>query len=375
VKILQIITRSELRGAEVFAAGLSEQLAARGHQVCLAAVYGAPSPESLAAEGVERVELEGKAKGRLEPRAMLRQARLWRRFRPDVVQANGFHALKYAVVAKRLGRHDAPLIYRNISVASGWIRGRLRRQWGRWLAKSVALVASVSDASRSDFVETYGIDPSRAFTIHRGIERPEHEQREEARRSICDLIRVNRSTPLLFHIGGFTEEKNHAGLLAAFGRIRHSFPEARLVLFGDGPLRREFECAVRISGLSSQVHCLGVRSDARDLLAGADVLLLPSRIEGIPGVVLEAAARKIPSVCTDVGAVREAVQHRVSGLLVPADDMPALAQATCELLQDVGRRREFGEAAFRYVKEHHDMQRCVDRFEGVYRDAVRENGG
>ena len=374
MKILQVITRSELRGAEVFAAALSEHLAQRGHDVCLAALYSVPSPASLATKDVQRVEFDGKVKGRIEPRTWLRLLWLLRRLRPDVVQVNGFHALKYIALAKRTGCFRGALVYRNISIASGWVRGGVHRRWGRWLVRPVSYVASVSDASRADFIETYGVDPSRAITVRRGITASNGTPRAAARRRVCKLVGVESNAPLLFHIGGFTEEKNHGGLLAAFREAHAHFPQTHLVLCGDGPLRLDFERQVQTAGLADFVHCLGNRPDARELLAGADLLLLPSRIEGIPGVVLEAAVCKVPSICTEVGAVREAVENGKSGLLVPADDMAAFANAICELVADANRRRSLGDEAFRYVREHHGMQNAVDRFEDVYRKAIDGSG-
>ena len=374
MRILQIITRSELRGAEVFAAQLSEQLALRGHEVCLAALYRAESPSLLTACQVERVEFQGRVKGRVELAPWFRQLRLFRRFQPDIVQANGFHALKYAALAKRFGWLRAPLVYRNISIASGWIRNGYRKRWGRWLAGGLSRVASVSEAARTDFVETYQLDPKCAFTIRRGISIPKDARRDEARDRICSLIGADGTAPLLFHIGGFTEEKNHLGLLESFAIVHRSFPDARLVLLGDGPLRNECEQRVRKWGLSGVVHSLGVRADARDLLSGADMLLLSSRIEGIPGVVLEAAARGVPTVCTDVGSVGEAIADGSSGILVPFGDKEAFANATCELLANENRRRRLGEVALCHVREHYAMIGAIDRFEELYESTLCDGG-
>ena len=376
MRILQLVTRNELRGAEVFAGQLSDALVGRGHSVVLAALYRRLDPETatLELQRTRAVELDSRKKGRIELRTLLRLHRLVREFRPDLVQANGFHSLKYASILKRLTRVRWPIVYRNISIASVWIRRGVQMHWGRWLARSIAYVASVGDASAADFADTYGVEGARTITIHRGIEIPHQLDPPRMRSRIRELIAVKSHAPLLVHIGAYTEEKNHSGLLDAFQVVHESHPTARLVLFGDGPLRTDFERRVQAVGLVSNVHCLGNRTDARDLLAGADILLLPSHIEGIPGVVLEAAARRIPSVCTDVGAVHEAVQNGVSGILVQPDDMAEMARATCELLNDNDRRRSLGEAAYRHVQSHHDMQRTVTRFEELYRTAIDEEG-
>jgi len=372
VKILQIITRSERRGAEISAAELSEQLARRGHEVRLVSLY-APSSDTcrlLRTEGVGRVELNAKASGRIEPAAMARLWRLIREMGPDVVQANGFHALKYASLLKHSRLTSWPLVYRNISIASRWITRRLQRMWGTWLMRSVDCVLSVSDAGAADICKTYNVPKSRALTIPQGIEIPAVQYRDQARRTLADLIGVDASDPLLFHLGSFTPEKNHEGLLTAFRRVCKRHPRAQLVLCGDGPLRPHIEQRIGTLDLHGRVHTLGNRADARNLLAGGDLLLLSSHIEGIPGVILEAAACGVPAVSTNVGAVAETVEHDTSGKLVPAGDMHALADAVCELLADPERRKQMGAAARDHVIRHHEMNSTIDEFERIYRKLV-----
>jgi glycosyltransferase involved in cell wall biosynthesis len=369
VKILQLVTRNELRGAEMFAALLSNRLAQHGHEVCFAALYTCPydTPRLPLNSEVNGVELGGRVKGRIEPGVWVALRRLAKQWRPDVVQANAFHALKYAVLTKRLGGGRWPIVYRNISMASNWIARPWQAWWGRWLFRSVAHVVSVSDASAADLCQTYRFPADRISTVRRGVEVPDSVDRHLARRRLAELIAFDQDDPILFHIGGFTAEKNHVGLLAAFRRIQQELPNSHLVLCGDGPLRERVQNEVRQGGLERQVHLLGNRADAGDLLPAAELLLLTSHVEGIPGVVLEAAVRGVPSVSTNVGAVREAVRDGETGVLVPDGDMPGLARAACDLLADSVRRKAMGEAARSLVAGQHDLNDIVVKWERIYR--------
>ena len=134
------------------------------------------------------------------------------------------------------------------------------------------------------------------------------------------------------------------------------------MLFGDGPLRPQVESKVRDLALGDDVHFMGFRPDARDLIAGCDLMLLSSRIEGIPGVVLEAAAREVPSIATNVGGVAEFIEHGVNGCLVEEGDMEALADNALRLLGDEGARKRSGELAREKVTQQFSMQHAVDRF-------------
>ena len=373
MRILQLVTRNELRGAEVFAGQLSERLCGRGHQVVQAALYRLlDSSDHLTLRDVPQVELLGRIKGRIELGALVRLRTLLRDFRPDVIQANGFHALKYASLLRRMSRPKPPIIYRNISVASRWTTRFCQRAWGSWVCRPVSYVLSVSEASAEDFAAYYRVPAERVRVVRRGIEIPDQADANAMRERLRGLVAAGPEARLLCHVGGFTREKNHQGLLDAFGQLHDVCPNAHLLLFGDGPLRNEIQSRATAAGLTTSVHFFGYRDDARDLVAGADVMLLCSHIEGIPGVVLEAAARRVPAVCTDVGGVSEFVQDGQTGLLVPAGDMPALARAAVRLLEDDALRRQIGENAYQRVREHYDMQRTVDQFEAIYRQVLKE---
>lgn len=367
MKILQLITRSELRGAEVFAAQLSERLAERGHDVTLAALY---SPFSggipLNTQGVNRVELEGKKKGHIEPKLLYRLIRLCRELRPDVVQANAFHALKYIALAKKLKQYSGAIVYRNISISSRWITRKGQRAWGKWLLRSADSISSVSESGNQDFCETYRLPPKMVATMHQGIDIPLTLPREAIRKTISQLIGCKIDDPLLFHIGGFTEEKNHAGLLNAFFQIQEQQPRAQLLLCGEGPLFSSVKKEVEERRLDKHVHLLGAREDIRDLLIGADLMLLSSKVEGIPAVILEASVRKVPSIATNVGGVSEAVQNGQTGILVAPDDMDKLAKEACKLIADPQKRQQMGKAAKVLITERHSMEKCVDLHENLY---------
>ena len=373
MRILQVITRNELRGAEVFVGLLSQTLAARGHDVCIAALY-APTTRShpLAVdEDVRVVELNGRVKGRIEAATSYRLLRTVGEFRPDVVQANAFHAMKYLVLTKRLTGAGWPIVYRNVSMASGWIDKSWKRRWGTWLFRHVERVATVSDRSRLDLCQAYRFPETRATTIRRGIRIADQVQRDAARCRLAELAPVDTNRPILFHVGGFSREKNHAGLVVAFQQILQDHPDAQLVLCGDGPLRSDIDQTVEAAGMSSHVFILGNRGDAAELIAGADVLLLPSHIEGIPGVVLEAAAQEVPAVCTNVGAVAEAVIYGETGILVPAGDMIALGQAASRLISDTAVRERMGSAARDLVARQHNLEQTTTQFKTLYADALR----
>lgn len=359
------------RGAEVFAIQLSDALMGRGHEVLVAALYPAPS-NPLTPEHAVTIDIPVASQAKMSLRRLSAVVALLRDVRPDVVQANGSETLKYCSCARRIARYGGPVVYRNISIASQWVRGPVHRAWGRWLVRGLDHVASVSEESSRDFGLTYGVPADRRSVIHRGILIPPTVEKAAARRQLETLTGAGPHAPLLVHVGSFSEEKNQRWLVDTFRRIYAARPEVHLVLIGSGALRAAVEAQVRERGFSDCVHLLGQRDDAARLVAGADIFLLPSSIEGIPGVVLEAAAQAVPAVATDVGGVREAVRHRETGLLVAPDNADAFVSAVLELLQDESRCRAMGAAARTLVCERFRLGATASAFETLYSNLMRD---
>jgi len=364
--VLQLVTRRQLRGAEVFAGELSTRLSSEGTRVILAGLFP-PGEPPLDPPGVPVRDLFHSTPRGVSHRLVRKLARLLDDLRPEIVQANGSATLKYSVLARRRARSPVILIYRNISVASHWLRTPLHRLWNRWLLRQTDHIVAVSEHSRADLLDTYGLDAGKITVLSRGVETRGLPAVDAPRETLARLCGLPATDPLLVHVGSFTEEKNHRGLLEVLTLLHRHLPETRLALFGDGPLRPRIEEEARSTGLASHVAFLGARPEALDLAAGADLLVLFSSVEGMPGVVLEAGARRLAVVATDVGGVAEVIEHGESGLLVPAGDTAACARAILLLLKDPEKRLRVGQALRTTVANRYDVETVVAGYRDLYR--------
>jgi glycosyltransferase involved in cell wall biosynthesis len=166
-------------------------------------------------------------------------------------------------------------------------------------------------------------------------------------------------------------QKGHVYLLAAAAQV----PEATFVLAGDGPLRLELEAQASALGIAERCVFLGERSDVPDLLAAADLLVLPSLFEGLPLSVLEAMAAERPVVATAIGGTDEAVVHEQSGLLVPPRDPVALASAIQRLRTDPGLARRLASAGRGRVEREFSSEITAGRVMQIYDEVLAEAGG
>ena len=320
MKILHLVQKPQLRGAEMFASQLGNHLMSLGHEVILVFVF--PGKAELPFKG-RSFQLGGNASRRMfDLSAWKKLAALIASEQPDIIQANAGDTLKYAVSSKLVFRWKQPVVFRNASTISLYIKSKAARLLHGLYFRHADKVISVSDTSASDFINLYPSLKSKVITIPIGIE------------EIQPTINAKTSKPpyKIIHVGGFSFEKNHTGLISIFGKLIAKGVDAHLELVGDGALMAAVRAQVAAAGLTPRVTFHGYRNNAMELIAAADVLLLPSIIEGLPGVILEAFYCKIPVVAYNVGGIREIVRNKETGYLVEKHDEDAFVAAINEAL-------------------------------------------
>lgn len=179
-------------------------------------------------------------------------------------------------------------------------------------------------------------------------------------------------------VGRLQAVKDQVNLVCAFARLagagRAEFGGLRLVIAGDGPLRREVEAAIVEGGVGNRVWLAGERADVPDVMRGFDLFVLPSRAEGISNTILEAMACGLPVVATAVGGNPELVVPGDTGALVPAADDKALTDVIAAYALDPELRRRHGEAGRRRVEAEFSLDGMVERYRALYQtqlEAVR----
>lgn len=156
--------------------------------------------------------------------------------------------------------------------------------------------------------------------------------------------------------------------IRAIGRLRYTRPDVHGVIVGEVELDADLQALVRSLGLDDHLSLLGRRSDMPEVLSAFDVFVLCSHDEGMSNAILEAMAMEKPVVATDVGGTGEVVRHGQTGLLVPAKDPEALAQAIEEVLARPNRMREMGRLGRRIVVDEFSAESMVRQMQALYLD-------
>jgi glycosyltransferase involved in cell wall biosynthesis len=153
------------------------------------------------------------------------------------------------------------------------------------------------------------------------------------------------------------EQKRQHDLLEAFSLLDVEHRQhAHVVLVGDGPDERRLKATVRLLGLDGTVTFAGFQRDPLPWLAAADIFVLASASEGLPGVVIEAMAAMVPCVVTDIPGNNELVYDRHTGLLVPVGQPKKMAEAMQILLRDGEFAAQLADRAFAHVRSKYDIE-------------------
>jgi L-malate glycosyltransferase len=371
LKILQLIQKPQLRGAEIFAAQLSTHLLALGHEVKLCTLFD--GEEIALPFAGETIHLNRKLSQRLWDYSGWKQlAQLIKTFQPDVVQSNAGDTLKFAVMSKLLFGWKAKLIFRNANKVSDFINSTPQLLFNKFLMRHVQHVISVSELCRQDFISTYKYPETKITTVPIGL------NLEPVNNNIpTDLQSFFSSGKILVHAGSFVPEKNHAGLLRIIQKLVAHNADVKVILMGDGKRRPTIEQQVIDMKLTDRIFFAGYRTDVLSIMANAHAFVLPSLIEGLPGVILEAMYCKTPVVAYDVGGVSEVVRNNETGLpvegqlspqtgwLVNKNDEAGFVAAVEEVLSGNEVNRITANAYALVVKEY-DNREVARRFVEVY---------
>ncbi|OXY99937.1 glycosyltransferase [Streptomyces diastatochromogenes] len=301
-----------------------------------------------------------------------RLARLIDEVRPELVHA---HSAKAGLAARLAVRGRIPTVFQPHAwsfEAVGGTTAALARRWERWGARWADRVVCVSEAERTTGV---GAGVSAAYAvIPNGIdlERFSPAPAPAARGSSPALTAPDRAAllpgldpaaPLVVCVGRLCRQKGQDVLLRAWERVLRAVPGARLVLVGDGPDR-----ATLAERAHPSVHFTGAVADPVPWYRAADLVVLPSRWEGMALAPLEALACGRPVVLTDVGGARESLPPALAArCLVPPEDPEALAGAVAALLPDAPLRASLGNQGRCHVRSTHDVRHTAERVADLYR--------
>jgi glycosyltransferase involved in cell wall biosynthesis len=325
--------------------------------------------QELEASGVTTASL-GMRRGIGDPRAVWRLATWLRDWRPDVLHAHMVHANLLARVTRLLVPLPVP-----VCTIHSQNQGSRWRNWAyRATDRLSDVTTAVSDRARSDAIEAGAVPGDRVITVANGVDLSVYRADDAARARVRTELGVDDCFVWLA-VGRLTRAKNPQTLIEAFRRLDGGHRRSRLLMAGRGDLLDDVKATLDGSGIAGDVELLGIRDDVPDLMRAADGYVMSSAWEGLPLVLLEAAATSLPIVATDVGGNATVVMDETSGFIVPPGSPEALA-AAMQRLQDTpaSQRQAMGQAGRAHVIATYDLEAVLDTWERLYRDALVRKG-
>ncbi len=312
------------------------------------------------------------AYGARQAQQVARYIRLCRRERYDIVDAWLFLGYGLAAVTRPLARVPVLIAGRRSLSAFKGDFGRVERTIDAIARRSADVIVANSAAVADDVVQREGVEPTRVRVIHNGVVLPPETDpgRRQAARAALGVL---DDGPVVGCVGTFKPGKGQERVVRIMTTVREQIPDAWLAFVGDGPERAGVERLVAEAGLD-RVRFLGTVPDARRLYDGFDVLLSASDAEGLPNVVLEAAAAGRPIVASAAGGTPEIVIDGETGLLASVGDEDGLGRALLAVLDDPALAERLGRSARAHVARAFGLDRFVAETAALYEEMHRHHG-
>lgn len=352
---------------------MSRALAARGHQVTIAAPRGSLLAARAREAGLAVFDAPAFRKPKFLHSALRDVAVMARHLkseRYDLIDTHGSQDLWTCVAARRIAGRSLPLVFTRHNTKR--VRAHFANSWLYRRQVDHLIVASGSVLERYEPFFRSGALSRERVSIVQSAYRPDRFHPGVDGGRVRAELRLGEGAPLVGVIGRLVEDKGQDDFLQAAAIILKRRPEARFVLVGNGPREAALkDLAVKL-GIASPVRFLGFRDDVPEITAALSVSVLPSiDCDASSAVLKEALACGVPAVATAIGGAVEILQDGVTGLVVPPHEPERLAGAILSLLNDPERARAMGKAGSLDVAERFTPERLADETMKAYQEALR----
>jgi len=282
--------------------------------------------------------------------------------RIDFIHSHTWGTDFYAYWASKiLGIPMISTVHNRYYIFEKWSRRFSYKFFISQIKKIVAVSKDIQNLLREDLK----IAPRKVKLIYNGIDTRKFENKKDSER-IRKELNLSKEELILGNVGNLREVKDHHTLLLSFNRISPFFPQAKLLIVGDGELKSSLLKLCVELGLENKVLFLGHREDVPSLLNLMDLFILSSHLEGCSISILEAMASEKPVIATRVGGNSEIVLEGKTGFLVPSAEPEKLAEKIILLLKSEKLRRKMGEEGKKRLNEKFSLETMLKKYEELY---------
>ena len=259
------------------------------------------------------------------------------------------------------------------TTAHGSTRDSLKKRIYLYLDEKLAYkkfhkIIAVSEDIKKQLIRLK-IDCDRIVVIQNGIDNDLINIFSDEGNSDSQL-EIPRKGKMIGIIGRLYPDKGHSFFLEAFSHVLKLYPDITCIIVGDGPERAGIQNKIQKLGLENAVILCGARKNMKEIYEMIDILVIPSKREGLPYTLLEAMIRNIPVVSTMVGDIPLLIKNGLSGLLVESGDVKSMTDSLVGMISNPGKSKEMAEYAYRTVMNDYTANKMVSRTEEMYRGLI-----
>jgi len=367
LRVLQVINNVGLGGGEQYVFRLARHMIRHGFDTICTCRPGGEFEALLRKHNIECFPV------RLSKERNIFTARKIARFCRDrdigIVHAHGAVGAQAARLASLVYGGPRPITTYHVAITNitdipPW-KKKLFALFDRMMSVVDRKTLSVSGAVKNTLIREAFFQPDRVHVLYTGIDI--NAVADCRKNKFREEIDVAPDSLLVGAVGRLSEEKGMDILVDAMPYILREFPSLNLLIAGDGPLKDLLQRRTRDKGIGAHIRFLGYRNDVERLLSDIDLLVMPSKTEGFPLVLLEAMASGTPVVASNVGGIPEIVHDGHDGILVPPGDPLYLADAVIEILKNSTLREDLGRKARKKASQHFLLEKMLLELNDIYR--------
>jgi L-malate glycosyltransferase len=368
MNILYLTTHLNVGGITSYLLTLAQGFVARGHTVYVAS-SGGDSVIRFSTQGVIHIPIPIRTKSELNIFKLgLSASSLARQLKHRNIDVIHSQTRVTQVLGCIMGRFiRAP----HVTTCHGFFKARLSRAifpcWGD-------AVIAISDQVKEHLMFDLGVSERSIRLVHNGIDVSFFAETSrisvEERRALRSSLGIGDG-PVIGIIARLSDVKGHQYLIHAMKLVLNRYPDARLLIAGEGPMERRLVSLVRSLNIEKNVIFIPSVDGTARTLSIIDVYVLPSIKEGLGLSLMEAMAAGIPCIGSDVGGIRTLIQSGTNGLLVAPADPAGLAAAVEQLLSDPAKAKDMGSRANMFINRYFSQAEMLLRTEEVYRECIR----
>lgn len=365
IKVLELIDGGFLGGGQTNVLSVITNLDREKYEVSVAAMGGGKFEEEVVKRDVKFYSVE--LPKLLRSRYLRKLEKLLDIKKFDIVHSHGGVAGFYGRLLKK-HHHQIKSIHtihgiHYINKESFWVRN-ISKTIEQYLVQFTDTTICVTMNDLKVAVENRIADKFNTVVIHNGIDISKFGKKPKNERLMNELGLTNDNF-IVGNISRFDIQKNQKLIIQASYYLSKRFPEMKFVLVGDGKYLKQMKEYAAESNLEDVIIFTGERNDTKDFYSLFDLFVLPSYWEGLPYVLLEAMASKLPVICSNIPNHLEVVNNNVSAFTINPYEMDDLFQRIVVLYQNPELRKNLGDNAYKEVQRF-DEKEMVNKISKIY---------